>query len=339
MAVRFIENESEYSSGYYTTNKWVDSHRLVLAKSKSFSAHETNSLVLFDVRSWQEETIVSEVESWDSYLVREGKIVYTHHNILLETDIETRETAELYRSEREEQIQSPHMTNDGEYISFYQTIEDITYFWRYGRRDRACVLICKKSFAHPFYYANHGMICPADPELMFFAHEGDTAYITNRLWTGRRDGEVKNIAPQHLDGNGELQDCCGHEMWAPDGSGLYFVKYPCSPNPEKGICFVGKDDKQVRTLYSDFRYWHVGVTEDGRYLLADTQTGGDYSEVVVIDQKNGRQVCVAKASITWIHPCHPHPQMNPAHNIVCFTGLNKEGKTSAAFVDFDGVEK
>ena len=225
------------------------------------------------------------------------------------------------------------MTNDGVYISFYQTIENTTYFWRYDRKENICILICKKKFADPFYYANHGMTCPEDPELMFFAHEGDTTYITNRLWTGRLNGEMKNIAPQKLDENGILQDCFGHEMWAPSGKGLYFVKYPCSPGAEQGICYVDTEEKNVRVLYSDYRYWHVSVTEDERYLIADTQSGRGDSEVIVIDQKTGEQRCVARAKITWVHPCHPHPQMNPNHTVVCFTGLNESGKTSAAFVD------
>ena len=90
MAMRFIDNQYEYSSGYYTTNKWLDNHRLVLAKSESFSEKKKISLVLFDLYTWKEEMIVKEVESWDSYLVTGNRLLYTNNNTLMETQIQTK---------------------------------------------------------------------------------------------------------------------------------------------------------------------------------------------------------------------------------------------------------
>ena len=73
-----------------------------------------------------------------------------------------------------------------------------------------------------------------------------------------------------VDINGNLAECFGHESWAPHGKGMYFVKYPVSPQPPKGICYVDLKTREISLLYSGFPYWHVGVSENNRFLLADT---------------------------------------------------------------------
>jgi len=116
-------------------------------------------------------------------------------------------------------------------------------------------------------------------------------------------------------------------MWAPDGKGLYFVKYLCLPTPPRGICYVDVQTGKAELLYTGYRYWHVGVSEDGRYLTADTQTGKDYSEVVLIDLNDNSETVIDKAKTNWTHPCHPHPQISPDNKKVVYTALNEKGRT------------
>ena len=70
------------------------------------------------------------------------------------------------------------------------------------------------------------MICPTDKDLFFFAHEGNTEYISNRLWLyDHKSKTMRNIAKQSLNENGDISECYGHEAWSHNGEGLYFVKY------------------------------------------------------------------------------------------------------------------
>ena len=184
-------------------------------------------------------------------------------------------------------------------------------------------------FEKPFNVANHLMISPTDKDILFFAHEGSTFYVSNRLWIyDAKTGSERNIAKQRLDRDGNVGDCFGHEMWAPDGNGLYFVKYPCSPIKPCGICYVDVKSGKYELLYSKHKYWHVGVSSDGKFLTADTQYAPHRSEVVVIDREKGREFVVDIPYITGIHPCHPHPQLSPDNNRVVYTALDKEdGRT------------
>ncbi len=97
----------------------------------------------------------------------------------------------------------------------------------------------ERNFKKPFNDVAHLMVCPENHELMFFCHEGETFYISNRLWLyDMGTGKEWNIAKQTLDRDGNLGDCFGHEMWTPDGKGLYFVKYDCSSLPSASASFT-----------------------------------------------------------------------------------------------------
>ena len=170
------------------------------------------------------------------------------------------------------------------------------------------------------------MISPFDKDLFFFAHEGDCRYVSNRLWLYNAETKKSwNIAKQTLNQDGTLGDCFGHEMWAPDGKGIYFAKYAGSPEPPRGICYVDIETGKYELLYTKYKYWHVGVSQDGRYLTADTQYDPHQSEVVIIDRETGEEFVVDMPYMTGRHPCHPHPQLSPDNKKIVYTALSKEG--------------
>ena len=177
------------------------------------------------------------------------------------------------------------------------------------------------------------MINPFDPEQVFFAHEGNTFYVSNRLWLFDTQSGMHCIAKQRLDEEGNLGDCFGHECWAADGQGLYFVKYACSPLPPRGICYVSITGEQTDVLYGKYPYWHVSAAPNGRHLAADTQSG-TFSGVCLIDTETGRECMPIQARTTWSHPCHPHPSFSPDSRTVGFQDLDSE-RITLCFMDLE----
>ena len=189
-----------------------------------------------------------------------------------------------------------------------------------------------KKFAPPFTVSNHMMLSPTDPDTIFFSHEGVTFYVSNRLWIAKLGEEPRNIAKQKLNADGDLGDCFGHECWAADGKGLYFVKYPCSPEPPRGLCYVDLATNEVKMLFSKFPYWHVSADNGGRYLAADTQSG-DRSWVCLADMKTGEEIQLADCRINWVHPCHPHPHFNTNDTKLAFHELVDAGQVVVGIMD------
>jgi Tol biopolymer transport system component len=270
--------------------------------------------------------LVEDAWLWSEYVVADNFLYYTKENCLYKADISEKKQEKIFKHRGD--MCSPHITNDGRYISFYEISDKTTYYYVIDLNTGCCNEICRKRFEEPLYMANHGMICPTDADVMFFAHEGSTYYVSNRLWIADKSG-MRNIARQSLDKDGNLGDCFGHEMWAADGKGLYFVKYPCSPVKPSGICYADRKSGNYDLLFTGFAYWHVGTSHDGKLLCADTYH--DLSEIIIINLETKEERCVAKADMNWTHPCHPHPQINPDNTVVCFTMLDKNGRTTVGF--------
>jgi len=321
--------DCNYDAGYYTFNKWVDNRRLVLAKWEGGGAPHAH--VLYDIDTGAERVLC---EGAGFPVVNGGRFYYTKGPSLFVGDIDSGAVSEVWRHGDGFPLAYAHVTNDGRYVGLRATPPDGTAILLVcDTHTGDCREICRKRFRAPYPTADHVMICPADPNLMFFAHEGDTEYISNRLWVADgRDGTARCIARQRLTPDGDLADCFGHEMWAPDGKGMYFVKYPVSLTQPKGICYVELATREIKLVASGFRYWHVGVSADGKKLVADTHpdwetlSPGDVSEVVCVDLERGSETPVARAKSTWKHPCHPHPQFSPDAGLICFTALNEHGK-------------
>jgi len=333
------DGEYYYLTGYYTMNKWIDNDTVVITRSKNKkigvnSPKDVCELVKVNLKDNSMRVLCDDVLDFAQHVVHENNVYYSTGKELKGIDVKSGKTEVLYRNEfyaddENAVMESPHKTADGRFISLYVSCKGkasvfITVDTVTGKMKK----ICEKKFENPFPMTNHGMVCPTDKDLMFFSHEGITFYVSNRLWLAdARNGKMWNIAKQRLNDDGNLGDCFGHEMWAPDGKGLYFVKYKCSPTPPRGICYVDVQTGKAKLLYSGFGYWHVGVSADGKYLTSDTQTGKDYSEVVVIDIKTGEEVLIDEAKTDWNHPCHPHPQLSFDNNKLMYTAIDESGRT------------
>ena len=336
--LQLSDPEYHYTFGYYSNNSWVDDHRIVMYRFKSpdpakpaETLPESKSVVLVDLNA-QTETVLQGPDS-NNYVVHGTKLYYMiDSSVLYCMDVDSGETREICRGKR---MSFPHMTADGKFLNWHQTgtDEEPDTGIRVNVETGETVTMFSKRFAPPFPVSNHMMICPTDPDLLFFSHEGITFYVSNRLWLAPLGKEPFNIAKQYLNASGDPGDCFGHECWAADGKGLYFVKYPCSPEPPRGLCYVSLDTpNESRVLYSKYNYWHVSVAPDGRHLAADTQDNG-YSGVCLIDMETGKEEMLAKAIINWTHPCHPHPHFSPDSRKLAFHELDENRQVVVGIFD------
>lgn len=320
-----------YTAGYFTSNKWLSNDEIILARSKKSDIGQNEpcvQMIKYSISSNSVEVLCEDLSEWGNYVVFENKIYYVTDSAIRVIDVESGENNVIYKS-YSGVPGSPHITNDGRFISLFSCKPDKpTEVFRLDTSSGELKKCFEKSFPKPFDIANHVMISPTDENVFFFAHEGHTSYISNRLWIyDMTKNAMKNIAGQRLNDNGELEDCFGHEMWTHDGKGLYFVKYYLSLSSPKGIAYVDFDSGKAEVLYSAFNYWHVGVSCDGRYLTADALIPGPNCQIVLIDTQIGSEQLIDIAPSSKSHPCHPHPMLSPDNKKIAYTSLDDLGNT------------
>ena len=316
----------DYSFGYYAENKWLSDSRIAVLFGKDLLAAGDNELIIYDIRTRESRTVARGISYFTDFLVFGNAIYYIINGTLFSYDEDTCQVKSLFSQDG---IGSPHITEDGRYISVFSCSDEVCRFYRVDTEAGEGELLFERSFGKPHPIANHGMISPTDENILFFAHEGDTRSVYDRLWIfDKRDGTVRNIAPQEVDAEGLPVDCFGHEAWAHDGRGLYFVKFRES-RTDSGICYADIEGDSAQLLYTGYDYWHVGASASGKYLTADTRNlGGDRSGVVLIDIKTGEETLVDTPAVTFRHPCHPHPQLSPCDTRLAYHFKNEHGNTA-----------
>ncbi len=310
--VRITDDKYCYTYGYYSNNSWVDDDRIILNRHLK-GEDAKGQYVLIDLENETEEILPIGDNIFTVYtesVVHNDRFYYIKNKTeLMCYNVNTREIEKI--CDVLDGFHFPHITADGKYINFaYYTPEGMGECYVVDVENKTCEKVFEKIFNKPFITANHMMICPTDKDKIFFAHEGDTFYISNRLWLYEKERGLHCVAKQNLDENGNLADCFGHECWAADGKGLYFVKYNCSPKGPSGISYVDLEGNQQNAIYGKYPYWHVSCAPDGRLLGADCMSG-EKSFVCVIDTKTNDEIIIAKVGFNWNHPNHPHPSFSP----------------------------
>ena len=335
------DNKNQYAFLYFTVNNWIDSEKLVVLKNGKRTDTEeafygASDLVLIDIKNETETLLVNHFQFggivW--YLLHKNLLFFiTDKNVLWVKNLDTDDVDQIYRSLDNQRITGISITNDGRYLGFFSYPKDpldSSKFYRLDLSNRNLEVLFEKRFEQPFNIANHFMICPTDKDKVFFSHEGNTFYVSNRMWLWENGKGMRNITRQRLDDDSNLGDCFGHECWEQNGKGLYFVKYSCSPIPPRGICYVDTKGNQTDVLYGKYPYWHVSTSPDGRFLGSDTQSHS-YSGVVLIDTAKNEEHLLFRADTTWSHPCHPHPMFSPDSKKLCFNTLYQDKITVAIF--------
>ena len=335
--IRLCDDEYNYSQGYYAANNWLDDDHIFLARSKGIHEGVSSSgfdfsraeYVLVDLKNETETVVLTDYEG--HVMNTQGTIFgseffYFVGTNLVAHDLRTGARRVVLRGETAGIIEG-HVPNefclsrDGRYITMQAIAKDRSpiEFWivdtQTGKFEKHTIA----PFAPPFWVADHVMVNPTNPNLVFFAHEGTTEYVSNRLWLWEKGKAPRPLVRQRLSENGNLRDCLGHESWAADGKGLYYIKYPVAGEPPFGIGYVGLEDdfKEPGILYSAYRYWHVCASPDGKRLAADTIEG--HSGVCVIDLETGEERRLLHVQGTdRSHPTHPHPCFSPSGKRLSF---------------------
>lgn len=325
----------QYTTGYFTARKWTKNGDIILARfiDEEQFENDLSELVYYSVDKKCVTRVLCDDVNNLNYVVYNDMVYYCTKKELKSINLETREIKTIYEFGDETYI-LPHITNDGNYINFINDDEnrngEVGKFLMVNVETNEPKLVFTKDFPNPFYIANHGMVCPTNPDLTFFAHEGTTQYVTNRLWIhDSKTGKMRNIVKQEMTEDGDLGEYFGHEMWAPDGKGLYFVKYPQSPIKPTGLCYVDLESGKKEVLFSKYAYWHVSTSEDGKYLMGDTMRGvydgTDLSEVVLADLEKNTEEVIDVVHSTGRHPCHPHPSISSDSKVVAYNAF-EDGK-------------
>ena len=319
-----------YTCGYFTSNKWLGETSVALARSRDKNIGSGSELVIYDLAQGEIKIVADNLNSWLDYAVFQKKVYYLSGSLICVYDAEDGASKVLFDM-GDFQLGSPHITADGRFMSLFSySAKEGMRAYRFDIARADLEFIFARSFPEPFPIANHLMICPTNENVFFFAHEGDTRFVSDRLWIyDAIKGESRNIAKQTVNDDGVLETCFGHEAWSHDGKGIYFVKYELSHSNPKGICYTDIEKEGYEILYTDFEYWHTGVSEDGKYLGADTTGESGFSSVILIDAKSGEQMLIEKVASRKSHPNHPHPAVSPEASALIYNcKINS---------DFDGV--
>lgn len=294
---------------------------------------------VIDLASGEYEYL-TEASGWETGGVScDNKLYYSEKNNLYCTDVISKKTDLLWTAPENKAFHGPvSSTNDGRYLGVYWSEkEENSTFGVFDTYTREMKIVTEVSFMPPFTFADHGMICPTDPALMFFAHEGSCFYITDRLWLlNTVTGERHNLFRQRLTDSGANADCVGHEIWKHDGSGLFFCKYAVSPEEPRGIYFCDLDGN-AKCINSDANHWHVAVDSEGLYTVSDTGSAGVESDIILTDIRSGQAVKLEHVDRWPNHPGHPHPCFSPDGKNVIYTFKKDDGNLAVAVMNIEDM--
>lgn len=310
---------------YFTAMTWLsDSRHLVLYTG--IDEEKKGTCVKANATDGTFEIIVDRMEWGRGLVSAQDRFYYFDGPEIYEYDLRTGASRTVCSLESGASVYGPlSITNDGRTMGIYWRADDE---WIVGTVDTATGSVTeavRPSFAEPYPIANHAMVNPEDGRLLFFAHEGKTEHIPDRIYMADADtGEMRNGYRQARLDTGEHVEYVGHEMWAPDGEHLYFVKYPQSPLKPTGIYRVHKRTGEAEFINGDYAYWHVALSPDGNWAVADTIEDWETSKIVLIDLRDRSSRLLCEQSMWAQHPGHPHPSFSPDSRSISFTLADEE---------------
>lgn len=152
--------------------------------------------------------------------------------------------------------------------------------------------------------------------------------MANRIWLyDNKSKRAWNALKQTMTTDMDVGEYIGHELWAPNGKGMYYIKYATSPILPCGVGYLDLETGEGRILYSQFKYWHCCPSQDERFIAGDTQALPNKNDcnVIVIDRRDNSEVLIDTVKETGTHPSHPHPQFSLDNSKLCYTFLKDNG--------------
>lgn len=341
--IEIADDQLCVAHNYFTANSFTSDGKCVVLSSfkDDGTVKPPCDYFVLDLESGEYEYLAS-AKCWETGAVScEDKLYYSEDNRLYSVDVKTKNKELLWEAPEGKAFHGPvSFTNDGRYAGVYWAGEEQnSTFGVFDTKERVMQVGAEVAFMPPFTFADHGMVCPVNPELMFFAHEGSCFYVTDRLWIlNVKTGEKRNLFKQRLTASGANADCVGHEFWKPDGSGLFFVNYAVSPEGPRGIFFCDLEGNAT-CINSDASHWHVAADKDGRYTVSDTGSAGVESDIMLTDVHTGKTVKIEHVNRWPNHPGHPHPCFSPDGGRVIYTFQKEDGNLAVAIMDVEDLKK
>lgn len=268
----------------------------------------------------------------------------------------------------------PGVTNDAKYLSLYRKSDESDRLPRNiyklniesGEMKEVMTPEMTKTFLEaPVNHIDHVIINPVyDNEFFFCRNSGS---IADRMHMFNSEtGKERIYVQSQTDENGKLEEYTGHEIWAFDGEGMYFVRYGQSIPQPTGLMWVSLDGETLINYNNDYSYLHMGVSFDGNQLIADTPNqfdGENWNSKIVlvdVDKENSTSTSRLLTEVNnWgMHPAHSHPAISIDGSKALFTlsdpeenNIIKVGyidienlppidqKNSVASIDFTSEEK
>ncbi len=307
---------------YFTVMSWRADSRFILIGADVDPATMAGKIMEIDSATGSARVIQEDMLCYNGLVSANDVFCYSTGAELMALDLRTGVRQLIAKQPRGCPFLEPlSITNDGKRLGVYW---EEAGRYAIGTVDTATgevqTVICP-DFAKPYTIANHAMINPVYPEQLFYAHEGNTEHIVDRIWSvATETGEACNLYEQRRLPGGENGEYVGHEMWSYDGEWLYFVKYSHSPTAPVGICRVSRDGRSVEFINGEHRYWHACPSPDGRYVVADTLLDeGEGSEIVLVDLATRKSRLLCRVNRWNRHPGHPHPSFSPDSRKIVFT--------------------
>jgi oligogalacturonide lyase len=163
-------------------------------------------------------------------------------------------------------------------------------------------------------WISHTLICPQNPNLILYCHEGRWNQVEQRLWLVNADGTNNHkLRPEE-----KPEIAIGHEYWFDDGIHVgYQVRYP-KGKPMIGVADVRDGSyHEYPAPYSD---GHTQASHHGDWFIGDGSDKEPFLSLYRLEdgKLTGRHIFRHGSSFSQQH-WHPHPAFSPDDAYVLFT--------------------
>ncbi|GBG06264.1 hypothetical protein PAT3040_00781 [Paenibacillus agaridevorans] len=316
------QSGSHTAHSYFTVMSWRADSRHIIAAVNVDPATMIGTMVEIDTVNGYVKVLQEAMLCFNGLVTADDVFYYSIGAELLALDMRTGDPRLIAKHPNGCAFLEPlSITNDGKRFGVYWAEAGKYAVGTVDASTGEVKTVIQPDFPEPHPIANHAMINPVYANQLFYAHEGSTEQIVDRIWSIDVDtGAACNLYKQRKLSNGENGEYVGHEMWSYDGEWLYFVKYPHSPIAPTGIYRVSRDGGLTELMNEDYRYWHVCPSPDGRYAVADTLLDeGKGCEIVLIDLTARKSRMLCRVNRWNRHPGHPHPSFSPDSRKIIFT--------------------
>ena len=174
-------------------------------------------------------------------------------------------------------------------------------------------------------WASHVNVCPTDPDLILYCHEGSWTMVQQRMWLVRSDGSGRRpLRPQ------EPQNALGHEYWHRDGQTVGYHGHLKEGRTDPIFGLINKDGSHCREYHTQRSTGHSQSSADGKMHTCDGA-----GLICLIEPEDGTASFTPLArhdTSGEMQIGHAHPIFSPDGKFVLFTS-DKSGVCNVYMVE------